>query len=365
MKLEQIILQSFRTYTTKKVVFDKQTTVIVGPNAVGKTSIIEGIDLLAKSTSFRAVKIEEMIAFGAELARVTGKVVHEPDEITEEGEVVELEVLLTRGIVQGKRTQKRLFSVNGVRRRRKDFLGKLYTVAFRPEDMRLVEGSPSRRRTYLDTPLAMLSANYDRALSTYDKALRQCNKLLEQVRERRAPASTLHYWNMTLLKHGQLIQEQRRQLTQFINTVDFPLPFSLQYVPSVLSEERQREYQDRAIAAGHTLIGPHKDDFIVTLTTSLKNAPEVFDIAKFGSRGQQRMAVLWLKVAEQAYIRQQTHHQPLLLLDDILSELDPEVRAKVLDLLPHGQAIITSADRTILSEISQVVSDFQLIELAV
>lgn len=376
MQLQQVSFQAFRSYSAKHFVFDKKTTVIVGPNAIGKTSIIEGIDVLARGGSFRATKIEEMIQFGNELARVKGVVevgsgdeglagdrVDEGDREVEESEKTELEVLLTKGMVQGKRTQKRLFSVNGVRRRRKDFLGKLFTVVFRPEDMRLVEGSPSRRRTYLDNPLSLLSPHYDYALTNYEKALRQCNKLLEQIRDRRAPLSTLHYWNMTMLKYGQLIQEQRRQFASFINTVSFPLPFSLQYRPSIISEERQREYQERALAAGHVLIGPHKDDFIVTLATSVANAPDEFDIAVYGSRGQQRMAVLWLKMAEQAYLRQQTNQQPLLLLDDILSELDPEVRAKVLQLLPVSQAIVTSADETILPEIEQVVSDFQLLRL--
>lgn len=366
MQLQHVSLQAFRSYAAKQFVFDKKTTIIVGPNAIGKTSIVEAIDVLARGGSFRATKIEEMIQFGNELARVSGVVGvagGEGSETDVDEEKVDLEVLLTKGVVQGKRTQKRLFSVNGVRRRRKDFLGKLFTVVFRPEDMRLVEGSPSRRRTYLDNPLSLLNPHYDYALTNYDKALRQCNKLLEQIRDRRAPLSTLHYWNMTMLKYGQLIQEQRRQFASFINTVSFPLPFSLKYRPSIISEERQQEYQERALAAGHVLIGPHKDDFIVSLATSVVNAPAEFDMAVYGSRGQQRMAVLWLKMAEQAYMRHQTSYQPLLLLDDILSELDPEVRAKVLQLLPTSQAIVTSADATILDEIKQVVSDFQLIML--
>lgn len=363
MQLDQVTLQTFRSYTSKKFDFTKKTSVIVGPNAVGKTSIMEAVDLLARGSSFRASKIEEMIRFGAELARITGRTNQIVIDDEDEPEQVDLEVILTVGVVQGRKTQKRLFSVNGVRRRRRDFLGKLYTVVFRPEDMRLVEGSPSRRRHYFDAPLGMLNPQYDLALTTYDKALRQTNKLLEQIRDRRSPLNTLTYWNATLLKHGAYIQEQRRQFASFINTVDFPLPFTIQYQPSVISQERQIEYQARALAAGHILIGPHKDDFIVSLQTAIANAPELFDIAAYGSRGQQRMAVLWLKIAEQGYILQQTQQQPLLLLDDILSELDPEVRAKVLQLLPASQAIITSADSTILPEIKQVVPDFQLIEL--
>ena len=363
--LKSISLQQFRSYSSYHLVFEKPTTVLIGPNAVGKTSILEAIALVSTGGSFRATKIDQMIAFEQVLSRVKAVIEELSTGALSENEDLELEILLTKGMVQGKRTQKRLYSVNGVRRRRKDFVGKLLTVVFRPEDLRLIEGSPSRRRTYLDTPLVSLSRSYDIALSTYDKALRQRNKLLEQVRERSAPATTLHYWNQTMLKHGTILQEQRRLFTSFINTVAFPLGFSIEYQPSIISEERIEEYQPRSIAAGHTLIGPHKDDFIVNLRPPQpkQNTPDMFDVATYGSRGQQRMAVLWLKVAEQAYIKQQTDQQPLLLLDDILSELDPDVRAKVLELLPGSQSIITSADATILPEIERVAEDFQIIIL--
>jgi DNA replication and repair protein RecF len=363
--LKSIALQQFRSYASYQLVFEKPTTVIIGPNAIGKTSILEAIALVSTGSSFRATKIDQMIAFEQELSRVKAVIEEQATGELSEDEDLELEMLLTRGMVQGKRTQKRLYSVNGVRRRKKDFVGKLLTVVFRPEDLRLIEGSPSRRRTYLDMPLASLSRQYDIALSTYEKALRQRNKLLEQVRERSAPANSLHYWNQTMLKHGTVLQEQRRKFTSFINIVAFPLGFSIEYQPSVISEERIEEYQRRAIAAGHTLIGPHKDDFIVNLIPQnpKKNSPDKFDVATYGSRGQQRMAVLWLKVAEQAYLQEQTDQQPLLLLDDILSELDPDVRAKVLELLPGGQSIVTSADSTILSEIEDVVSDPQVVRL--
>lgn len=353
--IKSLALQAFRNYSSRSFEFDHPTTVIVGPNAIGKTSIIEALHMVSTGQSFRAGRVDEMIQFGQELGRVKATVV--------EGEQTELEVLLTRGEVQGKRTLKSLYSVNGVRRRKKDFVGHLYTVAFRPEDMRLVEGSPSRRRHFLDTPLLVLSSDYARSLTTYEQTLKRRNKLLEQVREGAAPETTLAYWNLSLIKHGELLQQQRQEFLHFFRTVDFPLPFSVEYQPSVISQERITIYQKREIAAGHTLVGPHKDDFMVHLQDP-RHQLEKFDIAAYGSRGQQRMAVLWLKVSELAYIEQKTGTKATLLLDDILSELDAESRHRVLSLVNERQTLITTAEPKVAEEVSRDLDQLQIINLA-
>lgn len=380
MQVQQVILQAFRNYLQKSLSFTEQTTIIVGPNARGKTSIIEALGLLASGTSFRAETVPEMIQFNQELGRVNG-VVWEPEkddpETVEVDEQVTLEVVLTRGQVQGKKTALRLYSVNGVRRRKKDFTKYFTTVIFRPEDMRLVEGSPSRRRSYLDTPLVFVDQEYERALSTYEQALIRRNKLLHQIREGEQNINVLTYWNMTLAKHGEYLTAKRQEFLNFCRTVDFPLHFTVEYDVSPITVERIAEYQSREIAAGHTLIGPHKDDVIVKLSEAelrksglqdevLASPTETLTqmpIAAFGSRGQQRLAVLWLKMCEYEFLLQKTQAQPLLLLDDILSELDHESRAKVMELLGQGQAIITTTEPRIVDEIRDKVKRVQVIEL--
>lgn len=358
MRIAGLSLQHFRNYAQQTIMFDQSTTVIAGPNAVGKTSIIEAIYLLATGNSFRADKVEEMITFGQELARVKGKLVA-PDE-----EETILEVVLTRGLVQGKKTALRLYSVNDVRRRKREFTSNFSTVAFRPEDMRLIEGSPSRRRGYLDGPLAAVDKEYERALSTYDQALIRRNRLLQKVREGEQPKTVLTFWNMTLIKHGAYLTECRRLFMDFCRSVTFPLKFEIEYDASEISEERIAQYQDREILAGHTLVGPHKDDIIVKHEFAAGTETELLPVSAYGSRGQQRMAVLWLKICEFEYIKYRSQQIPILLLDDILSELDVDSRQRVLSLVGQGQSIITTAELGLLEEIRNQVSQLQVMEMA-
>lgn len=339
--------------------FAEPTTVIVGPNAAGKTSIIEAIHLLATGNSFRAEKVAEMIRFTQELARVKGQLA---SSSTDEDPVT-LEVVLTRGLVQGKKTALRLYSVNDVRRRKREFTSNFSTVAFRPEDMRLIEGSPSRRRNFLDGPLSAVDKEYERSLTTYERALVRRNRLLQQVREGEQPRTVLTYWNLTLIKHGSYVHECRQRFLNFCQTVSFPLDFSVEYDSSLISDDRIKTYQDREIAAGHTLVGPHKDDIVVRFPFQVNGSTEPLPISAYGSRGQQRMAVLWLKVCEFEYLKNQTGQTPILLLDDILSELDETSRERVLSLVGQGQSIITTAEPKVADEISQQVAQLQVMQM--
>ena len=175
---------NYRNYDLKDFSFSKPTTVFVGHNAIGKTNILEAIYLLATGDSFRADKIEEMVNWGVEVGHVGGKIGGVEDwkpESMEDDKGIELQVTLTRGMVQGKRVHKRKFQVNGVGKRKKDFVGQLKAIAFTPDDMRLLTGSKSRRRKFLDEVLLQLDSEYVRALGDYDKALKQKNALLSQI----------------------------------------------------------------------------------------------------------------------------------------------------------------------------------------
>lgn len=370
MKLAGISLQYFRSYTQKSFLFPKQTTVIVGENAQGKTSILEAIAALSTGESFRAEKVDEMIQFNQELGRIKGKVIyHKTEEELAEleattithgtAEELDLEMTLTRGFVNGKKVQTRMYTVNGVNRRKKDFVGKFFTVAFRPEDMRLIEGSPSRRREFIDTVLTTADSAYALSLKTYEDGLKRRNKLLQQINEGFAPVTVLSYWNNLLLKHGKIVQDKRTDFFRTFNEVEFPVNFELEYQPSVMDEAHLAKHAAAEIAVGHTLIGPHKDDFFVKLLFG----EELRDVALYGSRGQQRLAVLWLKVCELDYIKTQTDHLPVLLLDDILSELDEGHRHDVLSLLQQGQSIVTTTEEKIVEEIQHYVTELDVVRL--
>lgn len=396
MFIRKLLLERFRIHKSLLLEFTNKTTIILGANASGKTSIIEAAYLLSTGNSFRAEKILEMVSFDSELGRVKGIVELQDSQPVEalleaKNEELELEVLLTRGNVQGKKIPFRLFSVNGVRRQKRLATGKFKVVAFRPEDMRLVEGSPSRRREFLNAPLSLLYPDYERALMTYEQTLIRRNKLLEAVREREQPPSVLQYWNMSMLKNGDIVQKCRRDFIANFSTVKFPYDFTIQYNPSVISQARQDEYIGREIASGHSLVGPHKDDFQVLMpppklsgtATRAKTAADVdsesseldtaqpgpetdkIDVAVYGSRGQQRLAVLWLKTGELAFVREQTQEFPVLLLDDILSELDEDSQGLVTDLLGQQQSIVTTIDPNAVERVREKVGikNIQIIEM--
>lgn len=355
MRITSLSLQNFRKFSSKIVEFDDQLTVLLGQNASGKTSVIEAIHLLGTGESFRAGRVDEMIQFDQELGRVKATVL-----LANETEPENLEILLTHGQVQGKKTAKRLYSLNDVRKRKADVVGKLVSVAFRPEDMRLVEGSPGRRRQFIDTALSMLTRKYAWSLATYEQALKQRNRLLLQVREGESPRTALHYWDLQLLKHGEIVQNMRTEFLNSFHYVDFPVNFQIEYLLSEISEARMAEYQDRSIASGHTLIGPHKDDFRITLTdplTSMDNR----DVALYGSRGQQRLAVLWLKICELAFSETKVADKPVLLLDDIMSELDEQSREKVVGLMEKYQTIISTTDEDLIEQFQQTRDNLAVI----
>jgi DNA replication and repair protein RecF len=335
LPLSQLQLQDVRCHSSLALKFKERLTVFVGPNAAGKTTILEAVRLLATGKSFRTDQAVELVAFEKELARVQG-VLHD-----EQGNQDRLELILTRGVVQGKKTASKLYRVNGAPKHRADFIGHLTTVTFRPEDMRLIEGSPQRRRQFLDEILSTLEPEYDRALTQYEAVWKRRNKVLEQIRDSQLSPALLPYWNQQLLAAGLHLQARRTAWCEYVNTVEFSLPFEIVYQPSVLTEERLAEFQPREIAVGHALIGPHKDDFEVFLRVEKKDPRSIMT---YGSRGQQRLAVVWLKWCEYLAIHERLHRWPVLLFDDVFSELDPEARTALLPFLEQSQVLLTSAD---------------------
>ncbi|MBD3250619.1 MAG: DNA replication and repair protein RecF [Candidatus Pacebacteria bacterium] len=361
MFVQALRLNHFRLFTDQVFHFDQPVAVVLGSNAAGKSSLVEAIDLLATGQSFRAGRVEEMIQFDQEIGRVKAKVSSQlgVDDKLADLDQVELEITLTNGEVRGKKTHKQLYAVNQNKRRKKDFVGKLLTVVFRPEDLRLIEGSPSRRRDYLDKPMSFVSQQYSLSLGKYNKALRRRNKLLSQIREGEQPETALKFWDMSILKHGQILQDQRKKYCQFMNqSVESPLPMKIEYQPSLITPDRLEQYRRREVAAGYTLIGPHKDEIDVQL-----DLDDYRSLASFGSRGQKRLGVLWLKRAEFQFLEEQTERTPVLLLDDILSELDQDSRKLVVGLVGSEQLIITTTQPELVKELEQLVGQVQLIEL--
>jgi DNA replication and repair protein RecF len=311
MSLDNLNLVNFRSYGKTKFEFGLRT-VVVGDNGSGKSNLIEAICLIATGRSFRADKDEEMIKYGSNFAFVSGQL-SLGDEIK---------------VVFGER---KMFEVNGVARRMADATGRLKVVMFGPGDMEIVTGSPGVRRRYLDMVISQKDREYHRSLIAYEKGLRQRNKLLDLIRDGQAGRGELIFWDKLVIANGQYLTEKREE---YLDSVGFG------YDKSIISEERLAQYAVAEVAAGNTLVGPHRDDFVVTR--------EGRDVSKFGSRGEQRMAIWWLKQCEIMYLGD----SPVLLLDDIYSELDHKHREEVKELVERypGQVIMTTADKHLLPD---------------
>jgi DNA replication and repair protein RecF len=322
MILTELSLQQFRSYPKRTITFAPATTLIIGPNTAGKTNILEAIMLLATGKSFRADTDMEMIHWNAKFGRVSAII----------GDT-KLELLLTP-------TKK--YKVNGIPRRQIDFVGNLRAVLFWPEHLELVTDSPSVRRKYLDSVLVQVDREYRRNLQSYERGLRQRNRLLDLISEGKAHRHQLLFWDQLLIKSGGYITDGRTAFIDFINAYRIShITYHIEYDKSVISDGRLEEYKDEEVAAKATLVGPHRDDFFV-----MKNN---LDISKYGSRGEQRLAILWLKLAELAFIEEKTGERPILVLDDIFSELDVEHRELVLELLDKQQTIVSSAEEEIVT----------------
>ncbi|KKU45910.1 MAG: replication and repair protein RecF protein [Microgenomates group bacterium GW2011_GWA2_46_7] len=337
MRFERVTLENFRSYKKQKFVFGERS-VIVADNGAGKTNLLEAIYLLSTGESERANEISEMIAWKSAIASIAG--------IVETGEErQELSVILTRGIYMGKVTPKRRYLVDGIARTKTKFIGKLPVALFRPEDMRLIEGSPPRRRRYLDESLGMAHPEYARALLIYEASLRRRNKLLDSIREGTARREQLAYWDQSVIKNGNIVSDYRRGFLDYMSRVKTSFgQFKLEYTASAISPERLLQYSEAEVAVGYTLVGPHKDDFVVFGKQKKQGKEQEENVMIYGSRGEQRLGVLFLKLAAMKYVEDKLGVKSLLLLDDIFSELDEEHRREVVLMMEGRQCIVTSAE---------------------
>jgi len=372
MILSGLSLQNFRNFKKKTFQFSPKVTIIVGPNTFGKTNILEAIYMLATGKSFRAELEREVILYDEEIGRVQGTI-----EQSNNRTIKQLEIIITTGQVGGKKVPKKKFLVNGVSKRSTDFIGNFFAVLFSPQDLQLITDSPSLRRKYLNTVLSCVDKEYRRALLVYEKGLRQRNRILERTRERRANLSQLEYWDKLLITNGRIVTEKREELIEFINSKPGFLEkdngeFRMVYEKNEISEKRLKEKQEKEILLGVTLVGPHRDDFVIKLKSKSSKVKATIqsskleelgnistygsrsglrqsrDLSVYGSRGEQRLAVLWLKLGELAFLEEKTSQKPVLLLDDIFSELDQNHRDLVTKIIPNQQTIITTTEEEVV-----------------
>lgn len=321
-----------------------------GPNAAGKTSLLEAIVLLAWGGSHRTSADAELVRWGSELARVEARV-GPPAAAGPPTDTVEVALVRT-----GTGARKRI-RVNGVPRRAAGLVGVLRTVLFAPEEMLLVTGGPALRREAVDRLAGQRSPAYARDLTTYGRALQQRNGLLRRIREEQATRAELRFWDGALVESGAAVLTERHRL---LAALAGPLAaahaeiapdeaaagrLTLRYhtnapqrpgeSPGDALVRRLAETADKEVWNGTTLVGPHRDDVVF----ELDGRP----MPQFASRGQQRTAILAFKLAEVDLLTELDGRPPLLLLDDVFSELDPERRAHLVRRIAAlPQAFVTT-----------------------
>ncbi len=327
MFLKKLNLTNFRNYFQLELDFDHRPAILVGNNAAGKSNFLEAIYLLSATKSLRVETEDELIKEGQDFARVEG--------FAENGGETELLIIINRPTEEV--SFKKKVMVNGISRRTVDFIGNLPAVIFYPSDINMVTGSPSLRRWHLDLGLAQIDPAYKKALTAYEKFLTARNRVLKRIREGHGRADELNFWTDGLIKEGKAISDKRYEFFEYINSLKEPLgDFRFEYKPSEVTMERLVQTNSREVAAAATLIGPHRDDFDMLL--SYRN------LAHFGSRGEQRTATLAFKLAQLEYMAKILGTRPILLLDDVFSELDAEHRAHVVEIVSKQQTIIATVE---------------------
>lgn len=340
MYISKILVQNFRSYEKKLVELDKKANLILGQNGSGKTNLLEAVYFLSSGKSFRSSSSSQLIKWSEKMSSVRAK-------INDKDGMSEIEVQLWR---EDTGSLKRRFLIDKVVKTRAKYWGKAKIVVFEPEDIRLVNGSPGRRRDFLDGVFANTEWRYASALSQYHKALKHRNELLDIIAAGKAQKTELFYWDQSLVKNAEIIQKFRFDWIKsannfFLNHEDKEInKFSIKYQASTITEERLEQLYPLELAVGHSKCGPHLDDFSIDYAdfeTEDKN------LAFWGSRGQQRLAVLALRLAQINYLEEQYNEEPILLLDDIFSELDENHRQIVIEICQRYQTIFSSAENQI------------------
>lgn len=332
MIIKSLELENFRNYGTLSINFDSGTNILYGDNAQGKTNILEAIYLSATTKSHKGSKDRDIIHFDADEAHIRTYVVKDGLE--------------NRVDMHLRKNKSKGIAINGQKiKKAAELLGLLNVVFFSPEDLAIIKNGPSERRRFVDMELCQLDSLYLNDLNNYNKIVNQRNKLLKELPFNPGLKDTLFVWDSQLVSYGSKLIDRRKAFIGQLNEIIYEIHTKLSggkeelqivYEPDVLPEDFEKKLesgQERDIRLKQTSTGPHRDDFSFMVGD--------IDIRKFGSQGQQRTAALSLKLSEIELVKKITRDTPLLLLDDVLSELDSNRQNYLLNSIGDIQTIIT------------------------
>lgn len=355
MNIKNIILHNYRNYKQLNMDLSPNINIFIGYNAQGKTNIIEAVHFAAIGISHRTRNDSDLIYWQQNEANINIK-------FSKMSIISELKILL-------KKNQRKQLFFNGENIKQKELPGLLTMILFSPEDLMLVKGSPIQRRRFLDIELSQMSLLYYNQLVQYNKILLQRNNLLKKIKENNNLINMLDMWDEQFAKSAAFIVDKRlknadklNKIAQYIhanisgNNEKLDIKYSISKNNINLSTdtgykqlydgycENLKKYRKNDIFKGSTSIGPHRDDICFFINN--------IDLKSFGSQGQQRSAVLSLKLAELELLKNETGEYPVLLLDDVMSELDNKRRSSLLDFLQEKniQTLITATDKSLFND---------------
>ena len=332
MYIESVQLKNFRNYEFLEMEFDQGTNIFYGDNAQGKTNILEAVYLCGTSRSHKGSKDKELIRFHEDEAHIRM-------QVKKDGLSYRIDMHLKKNKSKG-------VAINGLPiRKARELLGIVNLVFFSPEDLQIIKNGPSERRRFIDMELCQLDNLYLADLASYNHIVNQRNKLLKDIFWNGDLKNTLDVWDAQLLSYGKRIIRKRKEFVEELNEVISGIHSGLtggieqihiDYEPDVEEERFEEELflgRERDLRMKLSSTGPHRDDICVRVND--------IDIRKYGSQGQQRTAALSLKLSEIELVRRRIKDTPVLLLDDVLSELDNSRQNYLLDSIKDIQTLIT------------------------
>lgn len=354
MFVKSLELCNFRNYTDLSMQFSDGVNILYGDNAQGKTNILEAIYLGGTTKSHKGSKDRELIKMEQPEAHV--RLLIDKDGFTHK---IDMHL---------KRSKSKGIAIDGIPIKKSlELIGLAHMVFFSPEDLSIIKNGPGERRRFIDMELCQLDRVYLHNLTKYNKILNQRNHLLKQVGLNNALLETLSIWDMQLTQYGTYIVERRNQFIEQLNTIIFDIhkrlsgnkeELFIKYVPNTVSsdlEMRLAQSQKKDIITKNTSIGPHRDDIQFLI--------KGIDLRKYGSQGQQRTSALSLKLAEIEMVKTVIGEKPVLLLDDVLSELDRNRQNYLLDSIKDIQTIVTCTgleefvnNRMVMDQIYEVIN---------
>jgi len=336
MLLSKISFYNFRNFHKNEFTFSPSLTIIFGDNARGKTNLLEGIYCITHGTGFRETKEEELVKIGEKSGKINSI-------FSDKKAKTELQINFNRN---NSYFEKKYF-VNKTNQRFAAYQQELVkSILFSPQQLETITGSPDIRRQYLDHLISFYDMEYKKELTNYDNAIRKRNKILETYHSEKQLIEELFFWDDYLEEQAEYITGKRSTYMDFLNQhqkLDSKR-FSIKYFANKLTKVRLKEIFDREKLYRRTLIGPQKDDWQIFMDEK--------NLHLFGSRSEQRLGIFWLKINEIKFYEEKYKQKPILLLDDVFSELDQKNKKLILELIKKYQTVTTTAEKEVIDLIN-------------